>query len=166
MNTFGGPYLAATITTHHLYYTRNDLLSGGIKPHYYCLPILKRHEDREALIKAAISGKPYFFLGSDSAPHAQTQKESSCGCAGIYSGYNTLGFYLEIFERFNALEKFEAFASFNGPDFYGLPRNKNKIKLIKKPMKIPQNLKFQETMIIPMATGEIINWQIEGEHHA
>lgn len=153
--------IAATITPHHLHYNRNDLFHHGIRPHYFCMPILKRVEDQQALIYAAISGNPKFFLGTDSAPHAQAKKESACGCAGIYSAHAALAFYAEIFEKNNALDKLENFASVFGAEFYQLPINKNKIMLIKKPHKIPEKLPFGGTHLIPMKAGETVSWQIQ-----
>ena len=153
--------IAATITPHHLHYNRNDLFDQGIRPHYFCLPILKRLDDQKALIKAAISGDPRFFLGTDSAPHAQEKKESACGCAGIYSAHAALSFYADIFEKNNALNKLENFASVFGAEFYQLPVNSNKITLIKKPYKIAEKLSFGDTVLIPMKAGETLSWQIQ-----
>ena len=124
--------IAATITAHHLLMNRNAMFSGGIRPHHYCLPILKREEHRQALVAAAISGNPKFFLGTDSAPHAQSAKETACGCAGMYTAHAAIELYAEAFETVGALDKLEAFASFYGADFYGLPRNTEKITLVKK----------------------------------
>lgn len=152
---------AATITPHHLHYNRNDLFHHGIRPHYYCRPILKRKEDQHALIQAALSGNPKFFLGTDSAPHAQEKKESACGCAGIYSAHAALAFYIEIFEKNNALSKLENFSSVFGAEFYELPINQNKITLIKKPYTIPEKLSFGNTQLIPMKAGETLFWQIQ-----
>lgn len=152
--------VAATITPHHLHYNRNDLFHHGIHPHYYCLPILKRKEDQDALIEAAISGNPKFFLGTDSAPHTQETKENACGCAGIYSAHAALGLYAEIFEQHHALPRFEKFASVFGAEFYQLPINKNKITLIKNPYTVPHALSFGKTQLIPMKSGETVQWQI------
>ncbi|EKD77053.1 MAG: hypothetical protein ACD_42C00496G0004 [uncultured bacterium] len=152
--------IAATITPHHLHYNRNDLFHHGIRPHYFCMPILKRIEDQQALIHAVISGNPKFFVGTDSAPHAQEKKESSCGCAGIYSAHAAIELYAEIFEQNNALDKLENFASRFGAEFYQLPMNKNKITLVKKSWEIPATLSFGETQIVPMKAGEIIKWQL------
>jgi dihydroorotase len=151
--------LAATITAHHLWLNRNDLLSGGIKPHHYCLPVVKRESDRLALIGAATSGDPRFFLGTDSAPHAQAQKESACGCAGIYTAYHALPLYAEIFDRENALDKLEDFASSFGADFYGLERNTDSITLINDPWIIPNTLPYLETPIIPFLAGQTLQWR-------
>lgn len=153
--------VAATITPHHLHYNRNDIFQHGIRPHYYCLPILKRKEDQAALIEAAISGNPKFFLGTDSAPHAQNAKENACGCAGIYSAHAAVGLYAEIFEKHHALPRFEKFASVFGAQFYQLPINQNKITLIKKPYTVPQTVSFGTTQLIPMKSGETVAWQIQ-----
>ncbi len=153
--------IAATITPHHLHYNRNDLFHHGIHPHLFCMPILKCLDDQHALIQAAISGNPKFFLGTDSAPHTQESKESACGCAGIYSAHAAIELYTEIFEKNNALTKLENFASVFGADFYQLPINKNKITLIKKQHHIPEKLIFGKTHLIPMKAGEMISWQIQ-----
>ncbi|MCX4189291.1 dihydroorotase [Methylophaga sp. OBS3] len=153
-------YLAATITPHHLLYNRNDILVGGIRPHYFCLPILKRNVHQQALNKAATSGSTKFFLGTDSAPHAQNAKENACGCAGIYSAHAAIELYAEAFEAANALDKLEAFASFHGPDFYGLPRNQSQITLHKQPWKVPDSLAFGDTQLIPLRAGELISWKL------
>ncbi len=152
--------VAATITPHHLLFNRNDMLVGGIKPHYYCLPILKRQQHQQALIAAAISGNPKFFLGTDSAPHAKEQKESSCGCAGIYSAPYALQLYAEVFYQHNALEKLEAFSSFFGPGFYQLPRNTKKITLVRKTVTIPTTLPYGEDTLIPIHSGHELPWTI------
>lgn len=152
--------VAATITPHHLHYNRNDLFHRGIHPHYFCTPILKRAEDQKALIQAATSGNPKFFLGTDSAPHAKEKKESGCGCAGIYSAHAAIELYAELFEQNNALDKLENFASVFGAQFYQLPVNKNKITLIKKSWEIPASLSFGETQLVPMKAGEKIAWQL------
>jgi len=151
--------LAATITVHHLLYNRNDLLVGGVKPHYYCLPILKREQHRQALIKAAISGNPKFFLGTDSAPHAKKTKEAACGCAGIFSAPYALPLYASVFEQENALDKLEAFASHHGADFYQLPRNTQKITLTQQEQIIPLSLSYLADTLIPIAAGETLGWQ-------
>lgn len=153
--------VAATITAHHLLYNRNHMLAGGIRPHYYCLPILKRSSHQEALIKAATSGNPKFFLGTDSAPHAKDKKEAACGCAGSYTAYAAIELYAEAFEAANALDKLEAFASHFGADFYGLPRNQDKITLIKKPWQAPESLAFADAQLVPLRAGETLQWQIE-----
>lgn len=153
--------IAATITPHHLHYNRNDLFHHGIRPHYFCMPILKCVDDQAALIQAATSGNPKFFLGTDSAPHSQEKKESACGCAGIYSAHNAIELYAEIFDKNNALNKLENFASVFGAEFYNLPINKNKIELIKKPHKTPEKLSFGESYVIPMKAGEMISWEMQ-----
>jgi dihydroorotase len=152
--------LAATITPQHLLMNRNAIFSGGIRPHHYCLPILKREEHRVALLEAATSGNPRFFLGTDSAPHAKGDKEAACGCAGCYSAFNALGLYAEAFESVGKLEKLEGFASFFGPDFYSLPRNTKKITLKKQAQSIPQELPFGDATIVPLRAGETIAWSL------
>jgi len=152
--------IAATITAHHLLYNRNHMLAGGIRPHFYCLPILKRNTHQQALIKAATSGSPKFFLGTDSAPHTQSSKESSCGCAGIYSAHAAIELYAEVFEQAGALDKLEAFASFYGADFYGLPRNQQTITLQKQDWQVPETLSFGDEPLVPLRAGELIHWQI------
>ena len=153
--------VAATITAHHLLYNRNHMLAGGIRPHYYCLPILKRSSHQEALIKAATSGNPKFFLGTDSAPHAKDKKEAACGCAGSYTAYAAIELYAEVFEDANALDKLEAFASHFGPDFYSLPRNTDKITLIKENWQAPESLAFGQTTLVPLRAGETLRWKIK-----
>lgn len=152
--------LAATITAHHLLLNRNHLLVGGIKPHYYCLPVLKRRSHQEALIAAATSDNPKFFLGTDSAPHALATKETACGCAGIYTAHAALELYTEIFESQNALNKLEAFASHYAADFYGLPRNQETITLVKKPWQLPAQLPFGQEQLVPFKAGETLQWKI------
>ncbi|OGT28780.1 MAG: hypothetical protein A2624_07085 [Gammaproteobacteria bacterium RIFCSPHIGHO2_01_FULL_42_8] len=153
--------IAATITPHHLHYNRNDLFDRGIRPHYFCTPILKCHSDQAALMQVATSGNPKFFLGTDSAPHSQAKKESACGCAGIYSAHAALALYADIFEKNNALDRFENFASRFGAEFYQLPLNSEKITLVKKPWKIPDYLSFGDAKLIPMKAGEMLAWQIQ-----
>jgi dihydroorotase len=157
----GSANIGATITPQHLLLNRNAMLVGGIHPHNYCLPVLKRESHRQALLEAATSGNPQFFLGTDSAPHARGAKESACGCAGIYSAHAAIELYAEAFEGAGALDKLEAFASLNGPDFYGLPRNREKITLIRKPWQVPDSYPFGEETVIPMAAGETLQWQLE-----
>ena len=152
--------IAATITAHHLLYNRNAMLVGGIRPHYYCLPVLKRETHREALVKAAISGNKKFFLGTDSAPHAQHTKENSCGCAGCYTAHAAIELYAEAFEAENALDKLEGFASFYGADYYGLPRNKESITLRNKEWQIPASLGFGEHLLVPLRAGEKMKWTL------
>ena len=156
-----GDNVAATITAHHLLYNRNDLLVGGIKPHYYCLPILKRNIHQQALLEAATSGSKKFFLGTDSAPHATGAKESACGCAGCYTARSAIELYTEAFESMNALDKLEAFASHNGPDFYGIERNTDTITLVKQPWTMPADVPFGEYRVKPLRAGETINWQLK-----
>jgi len=152
--------IAATITAHHLLYNRNHMLAGGIRPHYYCLPILKRNTHQQALISAATSGSPKFFLGTDSAPHAQHRKETSCGCAGCYTAYAAIEMYAEAFEAANALDKLEGFASFYGPDFYGLERNSDSIVLLKQSWTAPEQLPLGSDTIYPLRGGEQLHWQL------
>ena len=152
--------VAATITAHHLLYNRNHLLAGGIRPHYYCLPILKRASHQNALIEAACSGNPKFFLGTDSAPHEQGKKESACGCAGAYTAYAAIELYAEAFDSANALDKLEAFSSFHGADFYGLPRNKSTITLQRQSWQAPETLDMAGQTLIPLRAGETILWKM------
>ncbi|WP_349768784.1 dihydroorotase [Thiothrix winogradskyi] len=152
--------VAATITVHHLLYNRNAMFQGGIRPHAYCLPVLKRESHRLALVAAATSGNPKFFLGTDSAPHLRHDKESSCGCAGIYSAHAALELYAEVFEQAGALDKLEAFASFHGPDFYGLPRNQEQVTLVKQPWTVPAALKAGDHALIPLRAGETVGWHL------
>lgn len=154
--------IAATITPQHLLYNRNAILVGGIKPHYYCLPILKRESHRLALVKAATSGNPKFFLGTDSAPHLSHLKENSCGCAGCYSAYATIELYAEAFEQAGALNKLEGFASFYGADFYRLPRNTRKITLEKTDWQVPDHYLVAEQQLTPLKAGEILHWKLQG----
>lgn len=151
---------AATITPQHLLYNRNALFKGGIRPHYYCLPILKREEHRLALVKAATSGSHKFFLGTDSAPHEVGAKESACGCAGCFSALHALELYLSVFDQENALDKFEAFASFNGPDFYNLPRNEGKVTLRRQAWEIPAVIGDGSSHIVPLDAGQTLAWQL------
>ncbi len=153
--------VAATITPHHLLLNRNHLLSGGIHPHYYCLPVLKRREDQQSLVAAATCGNPKFFLGTDSAPHAIQAKESSCGCAGIYSAHAALELYAQVFDAVGALDKLEAFASFHGADFYQLPRNTKRVTLVKKAWQIPNTLAFGQENLVPLWAGDTLNWQLQ-----
>jgi len=158
--TSGKNIIAATITPQHLLMNRNAIFSGGIRPHNYCLPVLKREEHRVALLDAATSGNPRFFLGTDSAPHAKGDKEAACGCAGCYSAFNALGLYAEAFESIAKLDKLEGFASFFGPDFYHLPRNSKKIILTKQAQKIPAELPLGNDTIVPLRAGEKIAWSL------
>jgi dihydroorotase len=154
------PNVAATLTAHHLLYNRNAIFKGGIRPHYYCLPVLKRERHRQALVEAAISGSPKFFLGTDSAPHAIGAKECACGCAGIYTAHAGIELYAEAFEAAGALAKLEAFASFHGADFYGLPRNAERITLRRMDWTVPERLAFGETSLVPLRAGENVAWQM------
>jgi dihydroorotase len=153
-------HVAATITPHHLLMNRNAMFTGGIRPHHYCLPILKREEHRLALVQAAISGSPKFFLGTDSAPHPKSAKESACGCAGMYSAHAAIELYAEVFEAENALDKLEAFASFYGPDFYGLPRNQDQITLVKESWQVPDELAFGGDVLVPLRAGQAVQWRM------
>ena len=154
--------VAATITAHHLLYNRNHMLAGGIRPHFYCLPILKRNTHQEALLDAATSGSSKFFLGTDSAPHAQNAKEIACGCAGCYTAYAAIELYAEAFEQRQALDKLECFASHFGADFYGLPRNQDSITLVREPWTVPDSFAFAEQELIPLRAGETLNWRVLG----
>jgi len=154
------PNLAATLTAHHLLYNRNAMFRGGIRPHMYCLPVLKRERHRQALVAAAISGNPKFFLGTDSAPHAVGAKETACGCAGIYSAHAAIELYAEAFEDAGALDKLEAFASFHGADFYGLPRHAETITLRRENWVIPASLKLGDVDLVPLRAGEVVRWRV------
>ena len=152
--------VAATITAHHLLLNRNDIFRDGIHPHHYCLPVLKREEHRQALVTAATSGNPKFFLGTDSAPHARNTKETGCGCAGIYTAHGGIELYAEAFEAAGMLDKLEGFAAFFGADFYGLPRNREHITLKKKAWLVPQELLYGADTLVPLRNGATIAWQI------
>lgn len=152
--------VAATITAHHLLLNRNDIFRGGIHPHLFCLPVLKREEHRLALLKAATSGNPKFFLGTDSAPHARHTKETSCGCAGIYTAHGGIELYAEAFEAAGALDRLEGFAAFFGADFYGLPRNRERITMRKKAWAVPETLRYGSDTLVPLRGGASIDWQI------
>ena len=157
----GGANLAATITPQHLLMNRNHLLVGGIRPHNFCLPVLKRRQHQEALQRAVASGSAKFFLGTDSAPHLQERKETACGCAGCYSAPAAIELYAEIFEQLGILERLEAFASFHGPDFYGLPRNSSKIVLRKEPWQVPERLSLLGgRTLVPYWAGQMLNWRL------
>jgi dihydroorotase len=158
--TGGKNTISATITPQHLLMNRNAIFAGGIRPHNYCLPVLKREEHRLALLEAATSGNTRFFLGTDSAPHAKGAKEAACGCAGCYSAFNALGLYAEAFESVGKLDKLEGFASFFGPDFYALPRNSKKITLAKQAQSIPAELPLGDATIVPLRAGETIAWSL------
>ncbi|MCP5177871.1 MAG: dihydroorotase [Moraxellaceae bacterium] len=152
--------IAATITAHHLLFNRNHMLVGGIRPHYYCLPILKRQTHQQALLTAATSGNPKFFLGTDSAPHAIGAKEAACGCAGSYTAHAAIELYAEAFEQMNALDKLEGFASLYGADFYGLPRNTDTITLVKEAWQVPDNYAFGQSVVVPIKAGDSIAWRV------
>lgn len=152
--------VAATITAHHLLYDRNALFRGGLRPDLYCLPVLKRESHRRALVDAATSGSPRFFLGTDSAPHAQGTKYAPCGCAGIYTAHAALSLYAEAFERAGALERLEGFASFFGPDFYGLPRNVERIELVREAWQVPADYDFGGERLTPLCAGETLAWRV------
>lgn len=155
-----GDNLGATITPQHLMYNRNHMLVGGIRPHLYCLPILKRNRHQQALRDAVVSGDRRFFLGTDSAPHSKDKKETACGCAGCYSAFSAMPLYAEIFEDLGILDKLEAFASFNGADFYGLPRNNDTITLVKESWEMPGELPLAGGTIVPLKAGESLRWQL------
>jgi dihydroorotase len=155
----GPANVAATVTAHHLLYNRNAMFKGGIRPHLYCLPVLKREAHRQALIAAAISGNPRFFLGTDSAPHAVGAKETACGCAGIYSAHAAIELYAEAFEDAGALDKLEAFASFFGADFYGLPRHTDTITLRRDSWDVPASFKLGAETLVPLRAGEGVRWR-------
>lgn len=153
--------VAATITAHHLLMNRNAMFVGGIQPHHYCLPILKREEHRQALLRAATSGNAKFFLGTDSAPHAKHTKEAACGCAGMYTAHAAMELYAEAFDAVGALDKLEGFASFYGADFYGLPRNTDRIQLHRQSWTVPASLPFAGDSIIPLRAGQTIAWKMQ-----
>jgi dihydroorotase len=155
-------YVGATITAHHLLLNRNAIFAGGINPHHYCLPVLKREPHRRALLKAATSGNPKFFLGTDSAPHAKRTKESGCGSAGVYTAHAALELYAEAFESANALDRLEAFASHHGADFYGLPRNAAKVTLERRAWKVPATYAFGDETVVPLRAGQSIGWRLAG----
>jgi len=158
----GGSHLAATITPQHLLYDRGAMFRGGLRPHLYCLPILKRKRDREALVEAATAGDARFFLGTDSAPHARTAKEAACGCAGIYSAPAAIELYARAFEQAGRLERLEAFASFHGADFYRLPRNRGTITLERRAWAMPASFPFGTGEVVPLCAGETIAWKLGG----
>jgi len=155
-----GPNVAATITAHHLLYNRNAIFQGGLRPHYYCLPVLKRETHRAALVRAATGGSAKFFLGTDSAPHPRGEKESACGCAGCFTAHAALELYAEAFDAAGALDRLEAFASFHGPDFYRLPRNAARVTLVRETWSPPAELGFGETTLVPLRAGEALKWRL------
>lgn len=152
--------VAATITVHHLLYNRNHLLAGGVRPHFYCLPVLKRNSHQLALIEAATSGSPKFFLGTDSAPHPKGDKEAACGCAGIYTAPGALELYTEVFDQAKALDRLEGFASLYGPRFYGLPVNAEKISLVRDSWQMEESFQFGSNTVIPVRAGETLHWRL------
>ncbi len=158
--TAAGDNIGATMTPQHLLLNRNAMLVGGIHPHHYCLPVLKRERHRESLVDAATSGNPKFFLGTDSAPHTKGTKESSCGCAGIFSAHAALELYAQAFEQAGALDKLEGFASFFGADFYGLPRNQNTVTLVKEAWQLPEELPFADQTLVPFFAGDTLEWKL------
>lgn len=160
--TAGPPRLAATITAHHLLMNRNAMFTGGVRPHHYCLPILKRETHRQALVAAAISGNPKFFLGTDSAPHARHTKENDCGCAGMYTAHAGIELYAEVFAAADALDSLEGFASHFGADFYGLPRNTEKMTLVRESWEVPASVPFGADTLVPLRAGATIQWRIAG----
>jgi dihydroorotase len=155
-----GANVAATITAHHLLMNRNALFMGGLRPHHYCLPVLKREEHREALVEAATSGNPKFFLGTDSAPHPQGAKEAGCGCAGIYTAHAALELYATAFEEAGALDKLEAFAAHHGASFYGLPPNRGTVTLVREEWRVPQTVAFGNERLVPLRAGETMSWKL------
>jgi len=155
-----GPNVAATITAHHLLMNRNAIFMGGIRPHHYCLPVLKREEHREALVEAAISGNPKFFLGTDSAPHARSAKEADCGCAGVYTAHAAIELYAIAFEEAGALDRLEGFASRFGAEFYGLPQNTDTITLLREEWTVPPTVPFGSEALVPLRAGETIPWKL------
>ena len=160
VNESAGP-IAATITAHHLLYNRNEIFRGGIRPHFYCLPVLKREQHRQALLAAATSGSNKFFLGTDSAPHAKGLKEHACGCAGCYTALHAMELYAQAFDSVGALGMLEQFASLNGPDFYQLPRNTQKVTLRRRPWVLPMEVLAGETSVVPLNAGETMAWQLD-----
>ena len=159
--TDAGDNVAATITAHHLLYNRNAIFAGGLRPHYYCLPVLKRETHRQALVAAATSGNCRFFLGTDSAPHARGAKESACGCAGCYTAHAALELYAEAFAAAGAIDRLEAFASFNGADFYRLPRNRGRVTLAARRWEVPPDYAYADgAKLVPLRSGETLHWQL------
>lgn len=152
--------IAATITAHHLLYNRNELFRGGINPHYYCLPVLKRELHRQALVNAATSGNPRFFLGTDSAPHARGVKEAACGCAGCYTALHAMALYAKAFDQVGKLDQLEGFASIHGPAFYGLPQNADTITMVRRAWDVPAELHIADSTIVPLDSGTVLEWQM------
>jgi dihydroorotase len=153
-------FMAATLTAHHLLFNRNAIFTGGIRPHYYCLPVLKRESHRQALLGAATSGNPKFFLGTDSAPHAVHLKEHASGCAGCYTAFTALELYAQAFDSVGALDKLEAFASFFGADFYGLARNTGSVTLQRDSWSVPERFDFGQAELKPLCGGEVLPWRL------
>ena len=153
-------HVGATITAHHLLLNRNALFEGGVQPHHYCLPVLKRETHRQALLEAATSGDPHFFLGTDSAPHVRQSKEAACGCAGIYTAHAAIELYAEAFEQAGRLDRLEGFASFHGPDFYGLPRNTERLHLERRPWTVPDAVPFADGTLVPFRAGKSVAWSL------
>lgn len=162
----GPATIAATITPHHLLYNRNHMLAGAVRPHFFCLPVLKRNTHQEALVAAATGGSPKFFLGTDSAPHTRHAKECAAGCAGIFNSHAAIESYAEVFEAQDALARLEAFASFHGPDFYGLPRNQDRIRLRREAWEGPATAIMGSDSVIPMRAGERVGWRVVSEQEA
>lgn len=158
--TAAGPNVAATITAHHLLFNRNAIFQGGVRPHLYCLPVLKRETHRQALVAAATSGNPKFFLGTDSAPHARHTKEADCGCAGVYTAHAGIELYAEVFDQAGALDRLEGFASFFGADFYGLPRNEGRITLERAAWDVPSDLPYGAHRLVPLRARETVAWSL------
>jgi dihydroorotase len=156
------PHLAATLTPQHLLLNRTAMFTGGLRPHLYCLPVLKRESHREALIEAAVSGSPQFFLGTDSAPHGRSVKETACGCAGVYSAHAALPLYAEAFESMGRLERLEGFASHHGADFYRLPRNRGTVTLVREEWLVPESYEFGTDRLVPFRAGETLPWRVAG----
>ena len=159
-------FVAATLTAHHLLFNRNAIFTGGIRPHFYCLPVLKRETHRRALLAAATSGNPKYFLGTDSAPHAVHLKEHASGCAGCYTAHTAMAMYAQAFDSVHALDRLEAFASFHGADFYGLPRNTGSITLKRENWTIPERFAFGQAELKPLCGGEVLAWRVQGQDHA
>ena len=159
----GGKNIAGTLTAHHLLLNRNAMFSGGIRPHHYCLPVIKREQHRHALLEAATSGNPKFFLGTDSAPHPRSAKETACGCAGLYTAHAALELYAEAFEQAGALDQLEAFSSFHGADYYRLPRNEDTVTLRKTSWKVPDSYPLGSGTVIPLRAGETISWKLQNQ---
>ncbi len=157
----GPDTLAGTITAHHLLMNRNAMFAGGIRPHHYCLPVLKREQHRQALLEAATGGNSRLFLGTDSAPHPTNAKESACGCAGLYTAHAAIELYAEAFEQADALDRLENFASVNGAVFYGLPQNEERVTLVREPWTVPHSYPLGDQVVVPMRAGEVVQWRLQ-----